>query len=247
MGKVSTGQNSASKAAKNNAFKCSECGMEVAVPQIAINYCPNCGVLGAHWQRICNALLLLYEGDGRLKEALRLFRKAVYPDAARAALISLEMEMKRLGRTESHGTRLVDEVLSFEYDKKERKYLREPIVRVNALKSQKDRSEQEGIHMLISGMFKVFRNTLMHQHVRFSPIDALSVVVMSNLLIDILNNGSILNKRVCRWKKVKLSNKQSIDGVERSRLESNIQHISSETGQSQTISRGLRSKTRTRK
>ncbi len=188
--------------------------MEVEVTQAEFNYCPGCGVLGAHWQQLCNALLSLYEGDGRLTEALALFRKAAYPDAARAALISIEMELKRLGKTENYGSQLVDDVLSFEYDKKEQMYPREPIIKINDLSSQSDRNEQDGIRLLISGMFKGLRNVLMHQHVKFSPIHALSVVVISNLLIDILNHGSISNERKCVWRKVPLPNKPAGDDVQ---------------------------------
>jgi hypothetical protein len=93
--------------------------MKVDVPQEEFNYCPGCGVLGAHWQYLCNMLLSLVQHEGRLNEALALFKKSAYLDAARASLISLEMELKKLGNTDSFGARLVDEVLSFDYDKKE--------------------------------------------------------------------------------------------------------------------------------
>lgn len=196
----------------DETFKCNECGMTADVPQTQFNYCPGCGALGTHWQALCNALLTLYEKEGRMAESLRLYRKAAYPDAARSALISIETELKRLGETQSYGTGLVDEVLSFEYDNKTKKCVREPIVKVNDLNSQNDRNEQDGIRLLISGMFKGLRNALMHDHVKLSPVNALSVVVMSNLVIDILNKGSILKERVCIVKKIKRSNKPTAGG-----------------------------------
>lgn len=191
---------------KERAFRCNECGLHVDVAEAEFNYCPRCGALAPHWQALCGALLSLYERDGRILDAVRLYRKAAYPDAARSALISIETELKRLGKTQSYGTHLVDEVLAFEYDHNAKKYLREPAIKINKLKTNTDRNEQDGIRLLINGLFKGLRNTLMHQHVRLSPIDALSIVVMSNLMIHILNNGSILNERVCIWRKVKKPN-----------------------------------------
>ncbi len=186
----------------NDTFECEECGMQMDAPQMAFNYCPGCGTLGAHWQYLCNGLLTLYERDGRLQEALTLFRKSAHVDAARAALISLETELKRLGNTQSFGNQLVDDVLGFDFDKKTQQVTRPPKVAINDLASPSDRNEHEGVRLLIAGMFRGIRNSLMHNHVRFNPVHALSVVVMTDLLLDVLKNGSILKERTCVWRRV---------------------------------------------
>lgn len=183
-------------------FRCRECGLVVEFKGPPFNYCPKCGALAARFQDACNSILSLYQGDGRLNEAIDRFRKTAYTDAARAAMISLEMELRRIGNTESYGSQLVDELLSFDYDRKSGTFVREPVIKVNDLSSPSDRTEQEGIRQLILGMFKGLRNSLMHQHLNFSPIHALSMVVMSHLLMDILNQGSILNPRFCVWRRV---------------------------------------------
>lgn len=184
------------------SFKCRQCEFEADVPQAVFNYCPGCGALGSIWQDVCHALLTLYDNEGRLKDASQLFGKAAYTEAARAALLTLEVELKNRGQTDSFGAQLVDEVLGFEYDKKSEQFRKEPKVRINELTSQIHRNEQDGFRMLMAGMFKGLRNTLIHNQVRLSAIHALAVIVISDFLVDMLDKGSITNPRVCVWTRV---------------------------------------------
>lgn len=186
-------------------FKCRQCGMEADVPALAFNYCPTCGALGPHWQDVCNALLTLYDSEKRLTDASKLFKKASYTEAARSALLALEVELKRRGQTHSFGAQLVDEVLGFEYDKKTQQFKKEPKVKINDLENHVQRNEQDGFRLLVSGMFKGLRNTLAHNQLNLSAIHSLSIIVISDLLVDILSKGSILNKRTCVWTRVKKS------------------------------------------
>lgn len=184
---------------------CNECGHEIEHPGRPFNYCPRCGALAPHWQAACRDLLNLANKNRYLDDSIRLFGKNAYLDSARTALISLETQLRELGETERHGVDLVKYVLGFEFNPNENRLTREPLVKINNLATPKDRSEQEGFQLLVLGLFKGLRNILIHQQVPLNPINSMSIVIMCNMTLDILKDGSFRNERTCTWTRVRQS------------------------------------------
>ena len=186
--------------------KCKECGFEFHYSGKKINYCPGCGALTSEWREIFKDLLQLADVDKKLSDSISLFNKNAYLDAARTALILLESELKNKGNTDKFGYPLVNEVLGFEYDNSNNEFTREPKIKINDLGSNLERNEQKGIEQLVHGLFRGLRNILMHKQVDLSPINGLTIIVLCNMIIDIINNGSIDKTRYCEWKLINPKN-----------------------------------------
>lgn len=186
-----------------NIFQCNECGFEKGYIGVPFSYCPSCGALAAHLQSACSSILGLANIDKGLADAVRLFKKNEYLNAARTAMVLLETRLKELGGTDMFGTRLVKHVLSFDYDKKSKTMIRPPIIPINDLDTNVKRGEQEGFMALVLGIFQGLRNVIMHDQNRIQPVHALAILINCDIAFDVLSDGSLKNERVCVWKKIK--------------------------------------------
>ena len=89
--------------------------------------------------------------------------KGEWASAARESLILLEETVKgKCSRHDLKGKDLMAKAFSFQYDQKTEQLLKEPLIRMNSLKSSSERNEQEGIMYLSMGLMVGARNILAH-------------------------------------------------------------------------------------
>lgn len=131
----------------------------------------------------------------RIIEASRLcFVSGLYREAILNAFISfIDYVKERTGLLDLDGDDLINRVFSFEYDKGLKKIIKYPIIRINNLKTNNDRNEQEGFKYLCKGAAAFIRNPRAHKLIpQSNPFYTLENLSITSLLTRRVDEGTTL-------------------------------------------------------
>ncbi len=131
--------------------------------------------------------------------------KSEFTSAARIALIIVEERMKKMTKIDKHGKDLF--AFAFSYKSDNGTLTNKPLIQINQLITEQDINEHDGVKLFCMGLMGGFRNILAHNSAEVPPKTCLSIISTCDLVLDIMESGSILNKRVCIWKKVESPSK----------------------------------------
>jgi uncharacterized protein (TIGR02391 family) len=168
------------------------------------NYCPKCGTPTEKWQENTSILFRQLPTSRSLEKATSLFRKNEFESAARTSLIIVEEALKEKTKVDSHGFDLVSRAFSYKQNP-QRQIIEPPLVSVNSLNTESERNEHDGIKLFCMGAMKGIRNIIAHSTAHIGPKTCFEIILISDLILDVINNGSITNERYCIWRKVKHS------------------------------------------
>ena len=120
--------------------------------------------------------------DGSLRQAThRLYRNGHFAEAVEAAYKVVNNTVKKKASTpEKDGTPMMQAVFAGE----------NPILRLNALRTQTDRNEQEGYKFIFAGAMLGIRNPRAHEHeVADEAAVAIEMLVLANHLLRLLDRA----------------------------------------------------------
>jgi uncharacterized protein (TIGR02391 family) len=118
------------------------------------------------------------------------FTATNYREAILNAFISLIDYIKEISKLDLDGDKLMNAVFSFDYDKEHRKITRYPLIRINELKNQTDRDEQQGFMFLCKGAAAFIRNPKAHKLIaQTNPLHILEHLAFASLLFRQLDKG----------------------------------------------------------
>ncbi len=116
-----------------------------------------------------------------------------YREAILNAFICLIDYVKERTGLDVDGDDLVNQVFSINFDKEQRKITRYPIIRINKLKNQSDRDEQQGFMFLCKGAVGGIRNPKAHKLIpQSNPLHALEYLAFASLLLRRIEEGKIV-------------------------------------------------------
>ena len=208
------------------------------------NYCPYCGSLVQYSQEKLSNFFDIYNIHPALKNAQNLLCKSEFEAAAREAFVSVETVLKKKSGLASHGFDLATKALSFEIDRKTGQVTKAPLIAINALKTESDKNEQDGIRYMLMGFFQGPRNLYQHNHIGSGASIAISVVIEASFFLQLLDGHSItkngrwlpmkvdyqkiyykMPKRIDRWRLVLMLKKEAWLGKALKKQDANIDEI----------------------
>ncbi len=111
------------------------------------------------------------------------FTTTNYREAILDAFIGLIDYIKEISKIDLDGDKLMNAVFSFDYDKEHRKITKYPLIRINELKNQTDRDEQQGFMFLCKGAAAFIRNPKAHKLIeQTNPFHTLEYLAFASLL-----------------------------------------------------------------
>jgi len=187
-------------------FECLQCGFKMLYDEDdrTVNFCPNCGHIANDLLDKVAEVFDRFFVNKRFKDATRLYRKREYSHAAKSAVVMVENYLKEKSGDKVDVLDAIADLFSYDYDMKSLQMLREPKIKINSLSSQVERNEQDGIKLIFFGLIKGLRNPLIHTHEKITAKRAFLLIMMSELLLDLMDNGSIAITRKVVPKKVHL-------------------------------------------
>jgi uncharacterized protein (TIGR02391 family) len=103
-----------------------------------------------------------------------------YEDAVKQALLFLTNEFRAKIGSDEDGTKLVEKALS----------PNNPLIRINELKDETDRSEQKGVMFLGQGIYSAFRNPLNHSiHTKISEKECMRQLIIIDMIYDYITRN----------------------------------------------------------
>lgn len=191
-------------------------------------FCPCCGTLMPYSLNKLKGFFDVYNVHPALSDALVLVYKSEFESAAREAFVTVENYLKKKSGLDSHGFDLATRALSFEVDKKTGEIKKEPLIKLNDLKTESDRNEQEGIRYMLMGFFQGPRNLYQHNHIGSGVSNSLSVIIEASFFLHLFDGHSItkngrwiptkidyrniynkMPKRIDRWKLMRMLKKRA--------------------------------------
>lgn len=139
----------------------------------------------------------VYNIHPELEKSIRLLYKSEYVSAVREAAVTLENKLRQKSGLDSHGYDLATKALSFEVDKKTNAITKKPLIEINALDSESDRNEQNGVRYMLMGYFQGPRNLYLHNHIGSGVSNALSIIIETSFLLQLIDGHSITQEG--RW------------------------------------------------
>lgn len=127
----------------------------------------------------------------RFKDAVRLYEKREYSQAARNAITKVESYLRYKSGGQVDVLVAIADLFSYDYDFNNHQMTRYPKIRINCLRNQADRNEQDGVKLLFMGLMKGVRNPLIHSDKKISAQRSFSLILICDLLLDLADNGSI--------------------------------------------------------
>lgn len=180
---------------------CENCGLTISGFDILnVNYCVKCAHPTQAWMECIDNYFYRTHHSKYLLKAIDLFKKSEFTSAARLALIIVEERAKDITKLDRHGKDLFSAAFSYKVDNGTLRT--KPLIQINQLITEQDINEHEGIKLYCMGLMSGIRNILAHNSADIRPKTCLSIISTCDLVIDILESGSILNERVCIWEKV---------------------------------------------
>lgn len=118
-----------------------------------------------------------------------------YREAILNAFIRFIDYVKEITGLDLDGDDLMNQVFSFNYDKKQRRITKYPIIRINELKNNSDRDEQQGFMFLCKGAAGGIRNPKAHKLIlQSNPLHTLEYLAFASLLIRRVEEGKVAQK-----------------------------------------------------
>lgn len=136
----------------------------------------------------------IYNLHPSLKVAVELLYKSEFESAAREAFVTVETMLKKKSKLDLHGSSLAAKALSFEVDGKTKEVIKEPLIKINELKTESEQNEQKGIMHMLMGFFEGPRNIFQHNHVGSGASDVYSIIITALFFLRILDGHSITKK-----------------------------------------------------
>lgn len=133
----------------------------------------------------------VYNIHPALADAVELMYKSEFESAAREAFVTVENHLKKKSKLDSHGFDLATKALSFETDKKTGEIKKTPLISINALKTESDRNEQDGVRYMLMGFFQGPRNLYQHNHIGSGASNSISVIIEASFFLRLLDGHSI--------------------------------------------------------
>ena len=158
------------------------------------SFCPKCGSLMPNALHRIEGFFKVYNIHPELESSLRLLYKSEYVSAVREASVTLENILQKKSGLDSHGFDLATRALSFEVDKKTNTIIKKPLIEINALESESDRNEQNGVRYMLMGYFQGPRNLYLHNNIGSGVSNALSIIIETSFLLQLID-GHSMNQR----------------------------------------------------
>lgn len=112
-----------------------------------------------------------------------------YEDAVKQALLFLTNVLRSKIGSEEDGTKLIEKALS----------PNNPLIKINELKDETDKSEQKGVMFLGQGIYSAFRNPLNHSiHTRISEKDCLRQLIIIDMLYDYITRDIQVENKISK-------------------------------------------------
>lgn len=144
----------------------------------------------------------LYRVHPKLDNAVRLIYKSEFEFAAREAFVVVETVLKKKSGLDLHGFDLATKALKYEVDKQTGEITKPPLISINALKSESDKNEQDGIRYMLMGFFQGPRNLYQHRHIGSGVSNSISMVLDASFFLRLLDGQSMTKNG--RWIPVKV-------------------------------------------
>lgn len=145
------------------------------------NVCPFCGAFMPWTRRIVCKYLALSSIARILPNASRLLAKSEVVAAVREATIALEELVRQKSRLKARGADLMDRAFRFEYDRATNR-IHMPGIKLNNLRTEAKRNEQDGIRLLAMGLMRGVRNIFAHSRGTTALFYSLHTVAMVALI-----------------------------------------------------------------
>ena len=168
---------------------------------VKFNYCPKCANPTIIWQKLMEEFFFRAPLSQALDKAIIQFNKFEFEAAARTALIVVEEKVREQTKLSSCGADLFARAFAYKLDT-DGKLVEKPLIRINDLATDEERNEHDGIKLLCMGMTRGIRNIVAHHNADLRPKSCFSILTLCDLVLDLVADGSILNERVCIWRKV---------------------------------------------
>ncbi len=113
-----------------------------------------------------------------VESSRKLFKDAHYRDAIYRAFVEVNNSVKNKAKSQLDGKNLMSTVFRLD----------NPIIKLNPLKTQSDRDEQEGFMFLYMGAMEGIRNPKAHENIiQNDPYKALKYLSLASLLIETID------------------------------------------------------------
>jgi uncharacterized protein (TIGR02391 family) len=174
-------------------FNCSQCGFKLVYDpeDRVVNFCPNCGHMASDLLDVIGDLFNRLFVANRFRDAVRLYEKREYSQAARNAVTKVESYLRDKSGEQVDVLAAIGDLFSYDYDLKSNQMTRYPKIRINGLRNQAERNEQDGVKLLFMGLMKGVRNPLIHSNEKICSQRSFSLILICDLLLDLADNGSI--------------------------------------------------------
>jgi len=177
----------------NKPFKCESCKTQYPSRYKFANFCPACCALLPSTKKFVEEYFKRVGLHKKLNDAKRLFLKNEYAGAVRVATIILEKEIRELIHDDSlFGVVLISKAFSFEYDEQGKRITREPLIKINLLRTKSERNEQEGMKMYCMGIMAGIRNILAHNNPHIIPFKSMILISDISFIIHEITSGSTI-------------------------------------------------------
>ena len=161
------------------------------------NYCPICGTLMPYSLKKLQGFFEVYDIHPSLMDAVELLYKSEFESAAREAFVAVETMLKKKSKLDLHGSTLATKALSFDVDGATKVVTKEPLIKINELKTESEQNEQKGIMHMLMGFFEGPRNIFQHNHVGSGVSDVYSIIITASFFLQRLDGHSITKNG--RW------------------------------------------------
>lgn len=154
-------------------------------------YCPICGTLMPYSLEKLRGFFEVYNLHPLLKDAVELLYKSEFEAAARETFVTVETMLKKKSKLDLHGSSLAAKALSFDVNGATKELIKEPLVKINELRTESEQNEQKGIMHMLMGFFEGPRNIFQHNHVGSGASDVYSIIITASFFLRILDGHSI--------------------------------------------------------
>lgn len=118
-----------------------------------------------------------------LPDAARLVTKSELVAAVRDATVTLEAIVRSKSQFSTRGADLMDQAFSFEYDRATKRVTRPPPIRLNNLRTETKRNEQNGLRLIAMGLMRGARNTFAHSDGTRKFYHCLNIITVTEWII----------------------------------------------------------------
>lgn len=176
-------------------------------------FCPYCGSLMPESLKKLKGFFDVYNIHPSLEQALRLVYKSEFEAASREAFIVLETSLRKKSGLDLHGFDLAAKALEFKINKSTGEMEKSPLIAINAMKTESDINEQDGIRYMLMGFFRGPRNLYQHNHIGSGVSNSISIIIETSFFLKLLDGHSITKN--ARWIPVRINYQEVYDKMPR--------------------------------